>query len=100
MELVAGKTFENETVELAGKRFQGCAFRRCTLSFTGKPFQMAENVIDHCDWQFNDAAHVTLEMLNLLWSSDGTDGAVVGFLTQITGDKAKAEKMARLRRKN
>src|SRR6266700_3410101 len=47
MEIVYGKTFANEKVELDGKRFQYCQFRGVTLVFHGTSgFGLEHNQFD------------------------------------------------------
>jgi len=67
MKPVIGETFEDETMDLDGRRFEDCQFLRCELRFGGTaPVALVRcNFID-CTWFFIGAAASTINFLSAL----------------------------------
>jgi hypothetical protein len=71
--IASGQTFTGARVVLDGCTFEGCAFRRCVLVYTGTlPVVLARNSFDAgCRWELSGPARSTLEFLGHLYRSGG-----------------------------
>lgn len=86
---VAGKTFENEDVEIDNKRFIKCKFIDCRLIFSGGGLPL----FDSCEFSgeprfdFGDHAARTLQMIHVLADNLYFGGAVKAVLENIIRPK-------------
>ncbi len=64
LEPVRDRYFKNETVEIDGKRFTGCTFKRCLLNYQGGDVEFGPGcVIDHSRPIFYGPARRTVLLL-------------------------------------
>lgn len=60
METIEDEYFDNQTVEMDGKRFIGCTFTNCRLLFAGGKVFWERSSFANCQLAFTDAAQRTL----------------------------------------
>ena len=72
---ISDQAFENERVELDGRRFVRCKFKECDLSFSATARVAFEDcTFTRCRWVFAGAASTTLDFLVALNTGLGGPG--------------------------
>ena len=57
--------FQQQTVSIDGKYYIGCVFKECDLQYHGGPVMFLETAVVGCRWHFGEAAHRTINLLQL-----------------------------------
>ena len=62
--ITANRTFNKETVQIDGIRFENCQFINCKLIYSGNPSEFSACLISpDTQWEFRDAAGMTMKVL-------------------------------------
>ncbi|MBS3648156.1 hypothetical protein KEU06_05885 [Pseudaminobacter sp. 19-2017] len=72
--LAFNKKFKDTLVNLDGGTFEGCAFERCTLLFSGlMPPALKSNTFSECKWEFAGPAANTIAFMAALYTGGGEE---------------------------
>ena len=67
LEVVQGRHFINERVELDGKKFCSCSFNRCCLIYAGGTVEFGAGcIVENCRPEFSGSARRTVLLLHAL----------------------------------
>ena len=86
--MVAGESYNHETVALDGEIYSGCEFRDCRLVYAGgEPQQFTDCKFHNCEWKFEGAAAQTLAAMKRVWGAGGkaTIQAMIKEITEARG---------------
>ncbi len=64
-----GQTFNDEAIDVDGKRFERCTFNRCKIIFNGQAATAFDRcTFNQCQWVFDKGAEQTLQYLSALYT--------------------------------
>ena len=83
MNVIRGRTFEEEEVTLDHNNFVGCTFRQCVLIYHAHgPVDLRESTLEECSWRFRGPADQMIAMLADMVGVFGLQADVVSLVAQ------------------
>ncbi len=63
MEVIYGRTFQNQAVQMDGRHFSHCTMINCILDYSGKPVTLEDTEFQGCQFRFTGDASLTVNFL-------------------------------------